>query len=294
MGFLQVYGYHDFDKATLVLMRQFDDTAAGEDVFETGSPVQPTLVNRELGEYLTRPLKEDHTSAYFDAELVIDENRLDRVDFSTVDVNQIRSGKELSDDDYQDSLNLQVEDDFYEDAALTEDMSFMYAVSTNRVVDITEKLNTEIYEEPISNKSVDYFSVFGKNSSSLVIMREDVKNQRFEMANVDGISVVQRDRLCQAYSEAKNNAGVDQGKLFTMRNVTFSNGEVDMEHAYPMKSTAATEYLVLTSGIKDAYGNDMGVEETIWDNAEANSQRLAELEKDNHYKQPVSYDDLDL
>lgn len=294
MGLLQVYGYHDFDNATLVLMRQFDEKALDSDAFETGSPVQPALVNRELGELLTRPLKEDHTSAYFDAELVINENRLDRVDFSTVAVSQIRSGKELSGDKYQDSASLQVEDDFYEDAALTADMSFMYAVSTNRVVDITDKLNTEIYEQPISNKSVDYFTVFGKNSSSLVAMREDVKNQRFEIADVDNLSVVQRDRLREAYSEAKNTAGVDQGKLFAMRNVTFSNGEVDMAYAQPMKSSAATEYLVLTSGIKDVYGHDMGVEETIWDNAEANRERLAELAKANQRKQALSYDDLDL
>ena len=294
MAFLQVYGYHDFDNATLVLMRQFDDTAAGDEVFETGRPVQPALVKPELGDYLTRPLKEDHDAAYFDADLVSEENRLDKVDFSTVSVNDIRSGKELLDDNYQISVDLQVDDDFYEDSAATTDMSFMHAVANNRVVDMTSELDSEIYSEAHSDANVDYFSVFGKDVNSLIAIREDVRNQRFEIADVETLDDAASNQIKDAYTEVKAKNGVPAGKLFTMRNVTFSDGGIDVTNAQPMDYSVAKEYMVLTSGITDAFGNDMGVEEQIWENAEINRQQLEEMNQNHRIKETVSYDDLDL
>ena len=294
MAFLQVYGYHEFDNATLVLMRQLDDMATGDEVFETGAPVQPALVKPELGDYLTRPLKEDHDAAYFDADLISKENRLDKVDFSTVSVNSIRSGKELLDDDYHIEAGLHVEDDFYEDVASGTDMSFMYAVATNRVVDMTNELNTEIYSEAHSDSNVEYFSVFGKDKSSLIAIREDVANQRFEIADVETLDDAASDQIMEAYDDVKSKSGVPAGKLFTMRNVTFTDGGVDLTHTQPMNSSASKEYMILTSGITDVYGNDMGVEEQIWENAEINRRRVDELSQSNRIKETVSYDDLDL
>lgn len=294
MAFLQVYGYHDFDNATLVLMRQFDDTAAGDEVFETGRPVQPALVKPELGDYLTRPFKEDHDAAYFDADLISKENRLDKVDFSTVSVNLIRSGKELSDDDYEIEPGLHVEDDFYEDVASGTDVSFMYAVATNRVVDMTNELNSEIYNEAYSDSNVDYFSVFGKDKNSLIAIREDVANQRFEIADVETLDDAVSDQIKEAYEGVKSRNGVPAGKLFTMRNVTFTDGGVDLTHTQPMDYSVAKEYMILTSGITDVYGHDMGVEEQIWENAENNRGRVDELNQSNRIKETVSYDDLDL
>lgn len=294
MAFLQVYGYHEFDNATLVLMRQLDDMATGDEVFETGAPVQPALVKPELGDYLTRPLKEDHDAAYFDADLISKENRLDKVDFSTVSVNSIRSGKELSDDDFEVVAGLHVEDDFYEDTASGTDVSFMYAVGTNRVVDMTSELDSEIYSEAHSDSNVDYFTVFGKDTNSLIAIREDVKNQRFEIADVETLDDAASDQIKEAYEDVKSRSGVPAGKLFTMRNVTFTDGGVDLTHTQPMDYSVAKEYMILTSGITDAYGNDMGVEDQIWENAESNRGRVDEMTQSNRIKETVSYDDLDL
>lgn len=295
MALIQVYGYHEFDNATLVLLRQGNPDVPSDNAFQDSEPVQPALVNPVLGEYLTRPLKEDHKDAYFEANLVApQENRLSRVDFSTVDVNAITSGKDLADDGYRDSADLQVSDEFYEDASSTTDMSFMYGVATNRVVDFTQDLNDSIYEEALAHGSVDYFTLFGKDRNSLVALREDVKNQRFNIADVNGLDADIQDDLKDFYDAAKEKAGVGAGKLFSLRNVTFAGSEVYDGHARPVNSTTAKEYVILTSGIQDSVGHDLGVEETIWDNAEKNRERLQELENQKQIHKSVDYNDLDL
>lgn len=295
MALLQVYGYHEFDNATLVLLRLGNPNVPSENAFQDIEPVQPALVNPVLGEYLTRPLKEDHKDAYFDANLLAPQgNRLIQVDFSTVDTSAISSGKDLADAGYLDSAALQVSDEFYEDAASTTDMSFMYGVATNRVVDFTQDLNDSIYEEALAHGSVDYVTLFGKDRNSLVALRENVKNQRFDIADVNSLDGDIQDDLKDFYDVAKEKAGVGAGKLFSLRNVTFDGGEVYDTLAKPVNSTTAKEYVILTSGIQDSVGHDLGVEETIWDNAKNNRERLQELENQKQLHKLVDYNDLDL
>lgn len=102
------------------------------------------------------------------------------------------------------------------------------------------------------------------------------------------------DQIKEAYEGVKSRNGVPAGKLFTMRNVTFTDGGVDLTHTQAMDYSASKEYMILTSGITDVYGHDMGVEEQIWENAENNRGRVDELTQSNRIKETVSYDDLDL